>query len=193
VTAPVRHQLARVRDSAHGGEADVSATAQILDTQVNCNDDLPRTVASSHCRKILAVWGVRETEGTIGGRMRLDMDLGRAILLKIEENPQADGSLCVPVDIDGRNPKELSYHVGMLQEAGFLEAMESPADDGPGVLWTPTKLTYSGHEFINLAREDTFWEKAKIFTREKAGVLTFAAVLEGMKRLANAAWDNLNL
>jgi hypothetical protein len=59
----------------------------------------------------------------------------------------------------------------LLHEAGLVEAMDL------GVGWKPVRLTYSGHEFLDAARNDSIWEKAKTAVVESTGVLT----LEGLK------------
>jgi hypothetical protein len=46
-----------------------------------------------------------------------------------------------------------------------------------GVGWKPVRLTYRGHEFLDAARNDGIWEKAKTAVVESTGVLT----LEGLK------------
>jgi hypothetical protein len=46
-----------------------------------------------------------------------------------------------------------------------------------GICWKPTRLTYSGHEFLDAARSDTVWQKAKAWALKSTGTLT----LEGLK------------
>lgn len=102
-------------------------------------------------------------------RMKRDMDLVREILLKVEEIP-FDGAFH-DIAVDGRSPNEVSYHVMLLHEGRFIEAMDL------GVCWKPMRLTYGGHEFLDAARNDTVWEKAKTAVVKSTGVLT----LEGLK------------
>ena len=102
-------------------------------------------------------------------KMKRDMELVREILLKVEEMP-FDGAFH-DICIEGRSPKAISYHVMLLHEAGFIEAMDL------GVCWKPIRLTYSGHEFLDAARSDAVWDKAKTAVVERTGVLT----LEGLK------------
>lgn len=46
-------------------------------------------------------------------------------------------------------------------------------------------LTWDGHEFLEAARDDSLWEKAKRLVLEKTGTLTFEALklalMEAMK------------
>jgi hypothetical protein len=105
--------------------------------------------------------------------MKRDMDLVREILLKIEEFP-FDGRFH-DVTVDGHTAGEINYHVLLLHEAGFIEALDLSSLSG--ICWKPTRLTYSGHEFLDAARSDTVWQKAKAWTLKSTGTLT----LEGLK------------
>jgi len=56
-----------------------------------------------------------------------------------------------------------------------------------GVCWKPKRLTYSGHEFLDAARSDTVWNKAKDMVRKATGTITLEAVKvalpEAVKRM----------
>ena len=105
--------------------------------------------------------------------MKRDMDLVRELLLKIEELP-FDNSFH-DVAVDGRSPDEISYHVMLLAEAKLIEAKDF--SNLLEVSWKPMRLTYTGHEFLDAARNDTVWQKAKAIAVRSTGVLT----LEGLK------------
>jgi hypothetical protein len=70
---------------------------------------------------------------------------------------------------------EITYHVMLLHEAGFIEAQDLSTLQG--ICWKPTRLTYSGHQFLDAARSDTVWQKAKSWALKTTGTLT----LEGLK------------
>lgn len=59
LTAAVRFYLDRDHEEAHSAEADVSATLEVLEAQLECYDDLPRTVDG------LAQWSRAGRPGTI--------------------------------------------------------------------------------------------------------------------------------
>ena len=46
-----------------------------------------------------------------------------------------------------------------------------------GICWKPKRLTYAGHQFLDAARSDTVWQKAKSLVAKSTGTLT----LEGLK------------
>jgi hypothetical protein len=105
--------------------------------------------------------------------MKRDMDLVREIMLKVENLPFVDAPQ--EVEVEGRSPLEISYHIMLLGEAGFIEALELPMQEGP--VWKAKRLTYSGHEFLDAARSDTVWAKAKAAVLKSSGALT----MEGLK------------
>jgi len=55
-----------------------------------------------------------------GARMKRDMDLFRALLLKVEEQPF--GGQQTSIEIPGHSKDELIYHAQLAQDAGFIEA-----------------------------------------------------------------------
>ncbi|MGH8545557.1 MAG: DUF2513 domain-containing protein [Gammaproteobacteria bacterium] len=107
--------------------------------------------------------------------MKRDFDLAREILRQIEESSDAVGVKWIDLEIEGRDPVEVSYHVRLLDEAGLIEAFDLTTMGGFD--WRPKRLTWAGHEFLDAARDDARWEKAKDLTVKTAGSLSF----EGLK------------
>ena len=101
--------------------------------------------------------------------MKRDMDLARQIMLELEETPY--GGDLLSINIDGRNDAEITYHVMLLAEAGLIEARNLSAYDG--IRWTPTRLTWQGHDFLDAAKNETIWQKAKKYVQDKGGAVTF--------------------
>jgi len=108
--------------------------------------------------------------------MKRDMDLVREILLKVEESTN-DPRGFITLDLPGRSPQEVSYHVMLLSEAGWLEA--SNHSSSAGYSWKPKRLTWQGHEFLDNARNDTVWNSTKAKVKETVG----SASLEVFKGL----------
>ena len=67
--------------------------------------------------------------------------------------------------------QEVVYHVKLLEEAGLVEIRD--LSNLSGLRYWPTRLTWAGHEFLDAARDDTRWQKAKRFVIEKTGSLSF--------------------
>jgi hypothetical protein len=105
--------------------------------------------------------------------MKRDMDLIRAVLIEVEKLPY-DGGFH-DISVHGYSGEEITYHVRLANEAGLIEAINLTTVDG--ICWRPLRLTYEGHEFLDAARSDTVWEKAKKMLLSATGVIT----IEGLK------------
>ena len=89
--------------------------------------------------------------------MQRDIDLIRKILLEVEKKDTPTG--WIDIEIDGYSKEQIAYHVKLLSEAGYLEAKDLTTKDGFD--WKPVSLTWLGHDFLDAARDNTIWNKAK--------------------------------
>jgi hypothetical protein len=117
--------------------------------------------------------------------MKRDMDLCRRILLEVDANPGAVGQVPLQLDIEGRDPQEVSYHVLLLNDAGLIEARNM--SNLTSFDWRPERLTYAGHEFIDKSRKDSVWQKAKGVVLEKTGGLSLDVLKAVLAKLATDA------
>ena len=101
--------------------------------------------------------------------MKRDMDLVRKILLELEDTPYELGGF--DLELEGYSPDQISYHVMLLNEAGLIEANDLSTFGGKK--WTPKRLTWAGHEFIEASRDESRWEKAKNIMKEKGSGMAF--------------------
>jgi hypothetical protein len=115
--------------------------------------------------------------------MKRNMDLFRSILLEVEKAP-FDGRWH-NVEIAGHSADEISYHVKLLSQAGLIEAIDLSTSDG--ICWAPKDLTNDGHEFLDSARNDTVWAKAKDKVTKGAGVLTLEALKAALSIIVHQA------
>jgi DNA-binding HxlR family transcriptional regulator len=90
--------------------------------------------------------------------MKRDMDLIRKVLMTVEEQPLDYGGL--ELSIDGYDRETIAEHVRMLAKSGYIEATDVSTMDR-GTDWRPKRLTWQGHDFLEAARNDTIWSKAK--------------------------------
>jgi hypothetical protein len=95
--------------------------------------------------------------------MKRDMDLLREIL-RVEESDRTEKLG------DKYTQEQIAYHVQLLIDVGFIEG--KVASDSRGgrqipVVYFITRLTMAGHDFLDAARENKVWEKAKGTFREK--------------------------
>ena len=93
-----------------------------------------------------------------GINMKRDMDLIRAILLTIEEEPHG---FAPKIEISGYTQEEIDYHAILLGEAGLAKVVEVTAFGDKSPQGTVTQLTWAGHEFLDSARENKRWNQAK--------------------------------
>ena len=98
-----------------------------------------------------------------GDGMKRDMELVRELLLYFEAKPDFKVVMPDQVEISGRAQQEVHYNILLVCEAGLLtcERVESPTTPSRLVNAFPFGLTWSGHEFLDAARNDGLWQQAK--------------------------------
>lgn len=106
--------------------------------------------------------------------MKRDMDVIRHLLLWVESDQTHE----IPSTV---SRQELAYHVQLLIDAGLVEA---------AVRWTSyrgskvpddfviQRLTWAGHDFLDAARNDTNWKKAKDQILKTGSAWTFEILKE---------------
>src|SRR5260370_24280677 len=101
------------------------------------------------------------------------MDLIRKALLAIEELQHTAN---VPLSLEGFDPQEVQYHVGLLYDDQYIKALKVGSMDG--TTYFPTGLTASGHELVDSIRDNGVWQNIKQLSVKQTGSLTF----EGIRR-----------
>lgn len=114
--------------------------------------------------------------------MKRDMELFRKFLLEVETIPP-DMVNWVGLTVEGHSSDEVAYHARLAHDAGFIEARFLPGTND----FTVRRLTYAGHEFLDAAREDTLWQKAKQTVLSNAGTLTVEALKTALAMLMQQA------
>lgn len=104
--------------------------------------------------------------------MKRDADLARQILLETENIP-FDGGVH-EIKILGYSAEEIAYHLLLARDAGLLEVKDLSGNEY--VMVRVTRLTHDGHEFLDAARSDTIWKKAKDTVLKNTGTLTLEAL-----------------
>lgn len=120
--------------------------------------------------------------------MQRNMDLVRMILLRLEDPPTTRG-LPRDLGIKGYVPEQISYHVHIMEQEGLIEASDNSVLNDPMPSLMPTKMTWKGHEFLDLARDQDRWNRAKAIVANIGGgpISIWAKVLTdlAMKNVAN--------
>ena len=91
--------------------------------------------------------------------MKRDMELIRKILLHVEAIPTPYNFNLV--DVPGHEQEEISYHVKLLGDAGYMEVHDLLAFGPNGYRYAPKALTNAGHDLLDSMRDRSIWEKAK--------------------------------
>lgn len=112
-----------------------------------------------------------------------DMSLVRQILLELEQDTR--WGTIAEVEIDGYPDDLVSYHVKLLGEAGYIDAVDFSSSGA--VDWRVRGLTWSGHEFLDAIRNDSVWDKTKKIIAEYGG----AVPADLVKAVAVKALTNL--
>ncbi len=97
------------------------------------------------------------------------------------------GDVSVP---ERRTKQEVAYHVKQMIEGGLVEGevvmAPSPGKPAPRDYFLKD-ITWKGHDFIKLVREDTVWHRTKEHFKSKAVPLTVDPILEFLKSQGRAA------
>ena len=119
--------------------------------------------------------------------MTRDMDTIRKILLQVEgASEPVEGVSDVPADV-------FAYHAALLMEAGLVEGDFAK---GPNLLACDAvvfRLTWSGHDFLDAARNDTVWRIAQEKILKPGVSWTFDLLKETLKALAKQQLARIGL
>jgi hypothetical protein len=106
--------------------------------------------------------------------MKRDMDLIRSILLKQEGVEE--------IDLADFTQEQINYHTALLIEAEYVDGTVhyssrggKNSDEIPDMVRIK-KIMWNGHEFLDQARNNTAWEKAKKFILDKGQTLSIDSI-----------------
>jgi hypothetical protein len=117
--------------------------------------------------------------------LKRDPDLIRKILLTLESNQKPEEVMTAKrLKLDDWGEDEINYNLLLLLEAGYIKGNDSSSDNQTIVF--VTRLTWEGHEFLDAARDDKRWEKAKSAV-SKVGGWSFEVVKPILVELAKDA------
>lgn len=110
--------------------------------------------------------------------MKRDMDLIREILIKLEALPPHDELASDEINCD-KTEEEITEHMLLIEEAGLAEGLVTNFSDFKII--SLQRLTNSGHDYLDMIRRDTIWNKIKETAREKGIELT----IDGVKAIGS--------
>jgi hypothetical protein len=103
--------------------------------------------------------------------MKRDVDLARSILIAIAADESTFDGGPLRLSIPDCAPDVFSYHVMLLHQAGLIHAFNFSGDSFSN--WEPAYLTWEGHEFLEAAKDDTRWNQATTFLKDKGAPMIF--------------------
>lgn len=115
--------------------------------------------------------------------MKRDKTLVREILIELEK--RTFGQEYSKLVIEGHNSEEIMYHVKLLYKANLIHTMDMSGSNDMNFL--PGSLTWDGHEYLELARNETRWNKAKDIMKNQVGGFVFDILKQLLIVLANEA------
>ena len=121
--------------------------------------------------------------------MKRDMDLCRKILIEIESWPTTLGPR--PVEIDGYTDEQIGYNAWLLAQEGLIKGRDRAGIGRAVHAYSPSCLTYQGHDFLEHARNDTRWKTAKDKLVSTGGPITIQAMKTILDALTKAGLDAL--
>jgi Hypothetical protein (DUF2513) len=128
--------------------------------------------------------------------MKRDLDLVRKILFAMEEDEYQTSIDAERLPkIEGYNEIQILYHVNLMAQAGLIhiDKIEIPTMQDQKFEYNSYSISWNGHEFIDAARNDTFWKRAKDDTAKALGVGGGAVFPVLMELLTSYLKAKLNL
>jgi len=120
--------------------------------------------------------------------MKRDPEIIRKLLLFFEEKPDVSHVEAKSIKIDDHDPDTIQYHINLMYEAGFLSCETANSSTSDRLIYAlPFRLTWKGHEFLDAARNQTIWNKAREILENKAMTTSFDVLYKLLTRLATEA------
>ena len=119
--------------------------------------------------------------------MKRNMDLVREILLQIEAT---EPGKAIRLDTPSYGEEEIGLHVELMIEHGLIDGKAVPSGDGAAhriLAYRIEGMTWEGQDFLNAARNDTIWKKAKEKCLGATGGLAFDALKACLVELGKQA------
>jgi hypothetical protein len=109
--------------------------------------------------------------------MKRDMELVRLLLLHYEAGSPSAG-------LENYSKQAIIYNLVLMKDAGMIEAHFIEGNDVLPDEVMDVRLTWAGHDFLDAARNDTIWHKAKGEFLKPGISWTFQILLEWLKHEA---------
>ncbi|MFS1491300.1 DUF2513 domain-containing protein [Vibrio splendidus] len=118
--------------------------------------------------------------------MKRDVELGRMILTALEEREDYCNGF-IP-DFNGYSENQIMYHIKILSEAKLIIAIST--SDSLGTVYEAVSLTNAGHDFLDAARSESNWIRAKNHIIDRGCAVTFETLSRALQKIV---LDNLSI
>ena len=100
--------------------------------------------------------------------MKRDMELVRKLLFAVETH-DSSSALENPT-IDGYDEQTIDHHVFLMWEGGLVDAIRIDTfQSGADARAAARRLTWAGHDALDILRSDTVWAKTKGIVAKAGG------------------------
>ena len=117
--------------------------------------------------------------------MRRDMDLIRQIAFIIESSDDSFNS--ETINIANYSQSQIGYHCELMNESGLLDAIDTRTMQSDYATFHIRRLTTKGHDFVDAARSDTLWNKARATISSTVGGVAIDVLIRYLKTQAASA------
>jgi hypothetical protein len=114
--------------------------------------------------------------------MKRDLELVRKILLLMESHEHGYYSE-YPV-IENYSREQIGYHAFIMKQAGLINAVDRSNLSSKSPDAVPLNITWYGHEFLDSAKDQKIWDKAKKLVIEPVGGIAVDVLIEWLKKEA---------
>ena len=116
--------------------------------------------------------------------MKFDPDIVRQILLDVESI--SAGTFAHDIKLQGQDPDVVIRHIQILVQEEFIDGRIYLNEFGIASQCTLIDLSYKGHQFLEIARSNTTWNKAKKSLKEKGIGMTINFLQEILVKFATS-------
>ena len=107
--------------------------------------------------------------------MKRDMDVIRLLLLQVEGDEKAVEKL------KAYDEQLVVYNAALLVDSGLIDGAVARGGDNEPFNVAMDHMAWAGHDFLDAARDETLWKKAKQNVMKPAASYTFEIVKEYLK------------
>lgn len=116
--------------------------------------------------------------------MKRDMELIRSILLDIEERKPAYECWDPKPYLEGKDAAVVAEHMNLLISEGYLTGTVDYIPQSNRCFFSALDLTWMGHEFLSLSRENRVWKVAKDKILDAGLAFSMPLLMEYLKNVA---------